>query len=200
MARKAFPFIRSPQASFGRLILFTKVYLRQEMLLVYAGLVSRQINAIRSGPQDVFPWCHSSISKSALIRILFIAWALLLLVRMEALRSYIVVTGRPCSNELRPDNSNISPFMQRLVRTQANCVEGLPPFSALLAVALATGQSHRQRGVGRAGMDADLSVAQALDLECAHVAGKRPARPTIFDPCLEPKMFLPPQTARAQRL
>ena len=25
-----------------------------------------------------------------------------------------------------PDNANLSPFMQRLARTHANCLEGLP--------------------------------------------------------------------------
>ena len=81
------------------------------------------------------------MSKSALILILFIAWALLLLVFMEALRSYLVLTGRARSNEFKPDNSNISPFMQRLARAQANCVEGLPLFGGLLVAALATGQT-----------------------------------------------------------
>lgn len=81
------------------------------------------------------------MSKSALILILFIAWALLLLVFMEALRSYLVLTGRARSNEFKPDNSNISPFMQRLARAQANCVESLPLFGGLLVVALVTGQT-----------------------------------------------------------
>ena len=53
------------------------------------------------------------MSRSAVILILFIAWALLLLVTMEALRSTLVLEGRIRSNEFRPDNSNISPFITR---------------------------------------------------------------------------------------
>lgn len=81
------------------------------------------------------------MSSSALVLTLFIAWALLLLVVMEVLRSYFVLTGRARSNEFKPDNSNISPFMQRLARAHANCVESLPVFGGLLVVALATGRT-----------------------------------------------------------
>jgi hypothetical protein len=35
-----------------------------------------------------------------------------------------------------PDNGNLSPFMQRLARARSNCIEGLPVFGGLLAVAL----------------------------------------------------------------
>ena len=81
------------------------------------------------------------MSKSALVLMLFIAWALLLLVLMEVLRSYLVLTGRARSNEFKPDNSNTSPFMQRLARAHANCVESLPLFGGLLLVALVTGRT-----------------------------------------------------------
>jgi uncharacterized MAPEG superfamily protein len=81
------------------------------------------------------------MTKSALVLTLFIAWTLLLLVLMEAVRSYRVVTGRSRSNEFKPDNSNLSPFMQRLARAHANCVESLPVFGGLLVVALVTGRT-----------------------------------------------------------
>lgn len=67
--------------------------------------------------------------------------ALLLLVLMELLRSRLVVLGRIPSNGFRPDNANLSPFMQRLARAHANCIEGLPVFGGLLVVAIVTGQS-----------------------------------------------------------
>lgn len=67
-----------------------------------------------------------------------IAWALFLLVLMEVARSRLVMSGAVASNEFRPDNSNLSPFMQRLSRAFANCVEGLPIFGGLLVVALLT--------------------------------------------------------------
>ena len=82
------------------------------------------------------------MSKSALVLTLFIAWALLLLVVMEILRCHLVLTGRAQSNEFKPDNSNISPFMQRLARAHANCLEGLPIFGGLLVVALVTGRTE----------------------------------------------------------
>lgn len=72
---------------------------------------------------------------------LFIAWTLFLLLLMELLRSLLVITGRVPSNGFQPDNANLSPFMQRLARAHANCVESLPVFGGLLLLALATGHS-----------------------------------------------------------
>ena len=80
------------------------------------------------------------MSTSATALTLFISWTLLLLVLMEVVRSYLVLTGRIPSNQFTPDNSNLSPFMQRLARAHANCVEGLPVFGGLLLVAIATGR------------------------------------------------------------
>jgi uncharacterized MAPEG superfamily protein len=71
----------------------------------------------------------------------FIAWTLLLVILMEILRSRLVVLKAIPINEFRPDNSNLSPFMQRIARAHANCIEGLPIFGGLLLVAIATGQT-----------------------------------------------------------
>lgn len=71
----------------------------------------------------------------------FIAWTLCLLIVMEVLRARLVLRGRIPANEFRPDNSNLSPFMQRLARAHANCVESLPVFGGLLLVALTTGRT-----------------------------------------------------------
>lgn len=81
------------------------------------------------------------MSTSALILTLYIAWTLALLIFMEAVRSWRVVTGRTPSNAFVPDNANLSPFMQRLARAHANCVESFPVAGGLLLVALVTGQS-----------------------------------------------------------
>ena len=81
------------------------------------------------------------MSTSAQVLGLFIAWTLLLLVLMESIRSHRVVTGRTRANEFRPDNGNLSPFMQRLARAHANCVESLPVFGGLLVLALVTGRA-----------------------------------------------------------
>ncbi len=76
------------------------------------------------------------MSNTAFTLIGFIAWALFLLVLMEAIRTYLVVTGRVPANGFTPDNGNLSPFMQRLARAHANCLEGLPIFGGLLVFAL----------------------------------------------------------------
>ncbi|WP_341503919.1 MAPEG family protein [Gallaecimonas sp. GXIMD4217] len=68
----------------------------------------------------------------------FIAWSLLLLILMEALRTRLILIGKMKANEFRPDNANLSPFMQRLTRAHANCIEGLPLFGGLMLVALVT--------------------------------------------------------------
>lgn len=81
------------------------------------------------------------MSHSALALTLFIAWTLLLLLLMEVIRSTLVLAGRARANEFLPDNANLSPFMQRLARAHANCIEGLPVFGGLLLVAIATGRS-----------------------------------------------------------
>ena len=71
----------------------------------------------------------------------FIAWTLLLLVLMEALRTRLVLSGQVAANGFTPGNESLSPFMQRLARAHANCIEGLPVFGGLLLVALATGNA-----------------------------------------------------------
>lgn len=71
----------------------------------------------------------------------FVAWSLLLLVLMEVIRSKLVLTKAIPANGFNPDNSNLSPFMQRLARAHANCVEGLPIFGGLMLIAEIAGKS-----------------------------------------------------------
>jgi len=78
------------------------------------------------------------ISPSAVALTGFITWALLLLVLMEIIRSLLVLRGEVPPNGFTPDNAGLSPFMQRLARAHANCVESLPVFGGLLLVAVAT--------------------------------------------------------------
>jgi uncharacterized MAPEG superfamily protein len=68
----------------------------------------------------------------------FIAWALALLIVMEAIRAKLVLSREVAANAFPPDNANLSPFMQRLARAHANCIEGLPIFGGLMVVALVT--------------------------------------------------------------
>lgn len=71
----------------------------------------------------------------------FVAWSLFLLVLMELLRTRLVLTGTVPANAFTPDNANLSPFMQRLARAHANCVEGLPIFGGLMLIAVVNGWS-----------------------------------------------------------
>lgn len=71
----------------------------------------------------------------------FVAWSLALLVLMEVIRSKMVMTGEVKANGFNPENSNLSPFMQRLARAHANCVEGLPIFGGLMLIAVVAGHS-----------------------------------------------------------
>lgn len=80
-------------------------------------------------------------TQSALALAGFIGWALLLLVWMEILRTRLVLAGRVPANGFAPDNARLSPFMQRLARAHANCIEGLPIFGGLLILAIATHRS-----------------------------------------------------------
>lgn len=80
-------------------------------------------------------------SPSVWVLTALIAWTLALLVLMEVLRSRLVLLGRVPSNAFMPDNANLSPFMQRLARAHANCLEGLPIFGGLLVVAVIGGRS-----------------------------------------------------------
>lgn len=66
----------------------------------------------------------------------FISWALGLLIVMEVIRTYLVISGQVAANGFTPDNAALSPFMQRLARAHANCIEGLPIFGGLLGVAI----------------------------------------------------------------
>jgi uncharacterized MAPEG superfamily protein len=81
------------------------------------------------------------MSNTAYALIGFVSWALLLLIVMEAIRTGLVVTGKVAANAFTPDNAKLSPFMQRLARAHANCIEGLPIFGGLLAIAIMTSRS-----------------------------------------------------------
>jgi uncharacterized MAPEG superfamily protein len=71
----------------------------------------------------------------------FVAWTLFLLILMETIRSKLVLTRAVRSNQFVPDNANLSPFMQRLARAHANCLEGLPIFGGLMVIAVVSGKS-----------------------------------------------------------
>jgi len=105
------------------------------------------------------------MSTSLLALLGFVSWSLLLLVLMEVIRSQLVLTGAVPANGFNPENSNLSPFMQRLARAHANCLEGLPIFGGLLLIAAVAGKSH---------LTDPLAYVQSL----IHLASTSPAAAT----------------------
>jgi uncharacterized MAPEG superfamily protein len=92
------------------------------------------------------------------------AWTLFLVILMETLRARLIMMKAIAANEFKPDNSNLSPFMQRLARAHANCVESVPIFGMLLITALLT---------NRAGVTNPLApwlFAARLVQSCVHLA------------------------------
>lgn len=81
-------------------------------------------------------------SPSLVALTVFVLWALLLISLMEILRSKLVLQGRVVANEFKPDNSNLSPFMQRLARAHANCIENIPVLGSLLLIAIISNREH----------------------------------------------------------
>lgn len=82
------------------------------------------------------------MSRSLLALLGFVSWTLALLVLMEAIRAKLVMTKAVPANGFSPDNANLSPFMQRLARAHANCLEGLPIFGGLLIIAVLAGKTQ----------------------------------------------------------
>lgn len=81
-------------------------------------------------------------SPSLVALTVFILWALLLIALMEIIRSKLVLQGAVAANEFKPDNRNLSPFMQRLARAHANCIENIPVLGGLLLIAIASNREH----------------------------------------------------------
>jgi uncharacterized MAPEG superfamily protein len=94
----------------------------------------------------------------------FLAWTLILLVLMEGLRTRLVLNKSVPANRFTPDNANLSPFMQRLARAHANCVESLPLFGGLMLAALVTGRTAVTDGL------ALWLLAARIVQSCVHLA------------------------------
>ena len=71
----------------------------------------------------------------------FAGWTLALLILMELVRSFLVLTRQVPANGFDPSNATLSPFMQRLARAHANCLEGIPVFGAIMVIAVLAGKS-----------------------------------------------------------
>lgn len=103
----------------------------------------------------------------------FIAWTLALLVLMEALRTKLVASGQVAANAFKTDNAGLSPFMQRLARAHANCLEGLPIFGGLMLVAVAAGRSAVTDPL------AYVLLGTRIVQSCIHLASTSPAAVTL---------------------
>lgn len=103
----------------------------------------------------------------------FITWALLLLVLMEIIRTQLVLRRKVPANGFTPDNGALSPFMQRLARAHANCVESLPVFGGLLLVAIATNRTPITDSL------AYLFLASRVFQSVVHLASLTPTAVTI---------------------
>lgn len=72
----------------------------------------------------------------------YIAWMLVLLLILAALRTSLTLSGQRAANSFRPDGADVSEFSARLCRAHANCYEHFPIFCGLLLLALATNRPH----------------------------------------------------------
>lgn len=72
----------------------------------------------------------------------FLSWTLFLLVLMEVIRTKLVLTKEVAANGFTPANAGLSPFMQRLARVHANCLEGLVLFGGFMLLAVVAGKAH----------------------------------------------------------
>jgi uncharacterized MAPEG superfamily protein len=82
------------------------------------------------------------VSTTLLALLGFLSWTLALLLVMEIGRSHLVLTRAVPANGFTPDNAGLSPFMQRLARAHANCLEGLPLFGGFMLLAVLAGRSQ----------------------------------------------------------
>ena len=80
-------------------------------------------------------------TSSAFVLTAYIGWTMFLVILIEVLRTRFLLTRTVAANEFRPDNSNLPPYMQRLARAHANCVESFPIIGGLLVVALLTNRT-----------------------------------------------------------
>lgn len=103
----------------------------------------------------------------------FIAWTLALLLLMEVIRSWLVTSGQVKANAFAVDNAGLSPFMQRLARAHANCLEGLPIFGGLMLVALVTGRSAVTDPL------AMVLLGARIVQSCIHLASLSPTAVTL---------------------
>ena len=103
----------------------------------------------------------------------FIGWTLIILVLMEVIRTKLVLFKQVAANGFDPENSTLSPFMQRLARVFANCLEGLVLFGSLMVFAIMT--SHTAITDGLAFVFLGARIVQSV----IHLASTSPMAVTL---------------------
>jgi len=96
------------------------------------------------------------ITPTLIVLLGFISWTLVLLILMEVIRSKLVFTKEVAATGFDQENSTLSPFMQRLARVLANCIEGLVLFGSLMVFAIITDNSDITNGLAYAFLIARL--------------------------------------------
>jgi uncharacterized MAPEG superfamily protein len=108
-----------------------------------------------------------ALTPSIAVLLAFAAWTLLLVTSIAALRVVLSLTGQRRPNQFLPAGDDVSPFSGRLCRAHANCVENLPTYAALVAVAHLSGHGAVLEGLAWVFLGA--RIAQS----CIHLASGR---------------------------
>ena len=91
----------------------------------------------------------------------FVAWQLLLLVSLGAIRTSLVTAGKRASNSFAASGDDMDGFGKRLTRAHANCYENVGVVAAVLLYAIATGQTAVTDGLAYAFLGARLAQSLA---------------------------------------
>lgn len=91
----------------------------------------------------------------------YVAWSMLLLMSLGALRSALVMTAGRAANSFSPSGSDMEGLGQRLTRAHANCYENLPLAGALMLYAIATNQTGATDGLAYVLLGARMAQSAA---------------------------------------
>lgn len=100
------------------------------------------------------------MTPTATTLLLLIAWALLMLLALGALRTAQVFAGKRAPNSFNASGDDMEAFGKRLTRAHANCYEYIPLAAAILLYAIAAGQTAVTDGLAYAFLGA--RIAQSL--------------------------------------
>ena len=90
----------------------------------------------------------------------YVAWSILLLLSLGALRTTLVIGGKRAANSFAATGDDMDAFGKRLTRAHANCYENLPAAGAIMLYAHATNQTGLTDGLAYALLGA--RIAQSL--------------------------------------